>query len=156
MAARYTHAGGVVYRPGPVGPEYLIVEARRSRGTWVLPKGHIEDDETPEETAVREVQEEAGSDARVLERLGKVAFGEVRVAFFLMRHRRVVPADENRRIKWCEFDAACKRLAFEDIQRLLKRAHARLEAENGNGHGIARPRKTAKKAKRAVRKRAVK
>lgn len=130
MPGRYTHAGGVVFRQGPDGPEYLVVEARRSRGTWVLPKGRIEEDETAEETAVREVQEEAGSDARVLGRLGSIAFGDIRVAFFLMRHRRDVPPDENRRVKWCEYEGARKRLTFDDLQRLLKLAHSRI----GNHH----------------------
>lgn len=146
MPGRYTHAGGVVFRHGPDGPEYLIVEARRSPGTWVLPKGHIEDDETAEETAVREVREEAGSEARVLERLGSVAFGDIRVVFFLMRHRRLVPPDENRRVKWCELDSACKRLTFEDIQRLLKRAHARVGTDHAhtrakNGRTVAAKRR---------------
>lgn len=132
MAARYTHAGGVVFRQGRGGPEYLIVEARRSRGVWVLPKGHVEDDETLEETAIREVQEEGGSKAEVIEALGRVAFGDVSVAFFLMRHRRAVRAAEDRRVEWCDYARACRRLAFDDIQRLLRRAHARV-AREGNG-----------------------
>lgn len=149
MASRYTHAGGVVFRPGRTGPEYLIVEARGSRGTWVLPKGHIEDEESPEETAVREVQEEAGSDAQVVEALGRVVFGDVSVAFFLMRHRRAVPADEERRVKWCGYRVAYEQLAFNDIQRMLRRAHARV-GSRANGHGAKRPGKAAaKKRKRA-------
>lgn len=111
---------------GPDGPEYLLVEARRSRGTWVLPKGHIEDDETAEEAAVREVQEEGGSEAGVLQRLGGVEFGSACIAFFLMRHRRSVPQDEKRRVKWCSYEDAATCLGFEDIRRLLKRAHTRI------------------------------
>ena len=45
---RYSHAGGVVARSADGEWEYLLVEARRSRGEWVLPKGHIETGETPE------------------------------------------------------------------------------------------------------------
>jgi 8-oxo-dGTP pyrophosphatase MutT (NUDIX family) len=33
---------------------------------WVLPKGMIEAGETPEETAVREVKEEMGVEARIV------------------------------------------------------------------------------------------
>ncbi|MFN2446181.1 MAG: NUDIX domain-containing protein [Vicinamibacterales bacterium] len=130
MAARYTHAGGVVFRNGPAGLEYLIVEARRSRGTWVLPKGHIEEGETAEETAAREVQEEAGSSARVIERLGRVEFGAATVAFFLMHHLKDVPPDENRRVRWCTYEEVLERVAFDDIRRILKRAQSRI-AKNG-------------------------
>jgi 8-oxo-dGTP pyrophosphatase MutT (NUDIX family) len=126
VASRYTHAGGVVFRESPSGPEYLIVEARRSPGTWVLPKGHIEDGETAEQAAVREVQEEAGSDALVLGRIGSIEFETVRVAFFLMRHRRDVPPDERRRLKWCTCEEAQRRVSFEDIRQLLQKAHVRV------------------------------
>ncbi len=33
--------------------EYLLVEAKGNRDIWVLPKGHIEERETPEAAAVR-------------------------------------------------------------------------------------------------------
>lgn len=38
-------------------------------GKWDLPKGHIEDDETTEEAAVREVQEECGIEAEITKQL---------------------------------------------------------------------------------------
>ena len=70
--------------------EYLLVEARRSR-EWVLPKGHIEPGETPEEAAVREVQEEAGVRAAVVARAGESEYAldgqPVRIIFFLMRYQ---------------------------------------------------------------------
>ena len=70
-----THAGGVVlrYRGGRL-PEYLRVEAQGAPGLWVLPKGHIEADEQPARTAVREVLEESGVWARVHEPLETISF----------------------------------------------------------------------------------
>ena len=56
---RPTHAGGVVAREAGGERRYLLVRASRDPG-WVLPKGHIERGETPEQAAVREVAEEAG------------------------------------------------------------------------------------------------
>lgn len=84
-----THAGGVVlrYRGGRL-PEYLRVEAQGAPGLWVLPKGHIEADEQPARTAVREVLEESGVWARVHEPLETIAFkldgSRVKARFFLM------------------------------------------------------------------------
>lgn len=55
-------AGGVVFnRQGQV----LVLEHRE--GTWVFPKGHIDKGETPLEAALREVEEEAGVTAQVLD-----------------------------------------------------------------------------------------
>lgn len=52
-------AGGVVFNPQ--GDVLLI---RHHDGTWVFPKGHIDAGEDELATALREVQEEAGVDAR--------------------------------------------------------------------------------------------
>ncbi len=63
-----TSAGGlVVDRSGPVARAALIARHdRRGRLVWSLPKGHVEDGETPEDAAVREVEEETGILGRVV------------------------------------------------------------------------------------------
>lgn len=61
-----THAGGIVCRGSGLEKRYLLVQAERDREAWVLPKGHIEAGETPAQTAVREVEEEAGVWAKVV------------------------------------------------------------------------------------------
>jgi 8-oxo-dGTP pyrophosphatase MutT (NUDIX family) len=119
-----THAGGVVVRDSPSGPLYLIVEARREPGVWVLPKGHINDGETPEEAAVREVEEEAGCHATIVEPIGAIRFGDTRVAFFLMKYQHDVPRTESRGLFWGAYDQARERLSFGDTQALLARVHA--------------------------------
>jgi 8-oxo-dGTP pyrophosphatase MutT (NUDIX family) len=53
-----TSAGGVVFRRGPGGTRYLLI--RDPYGNWGLPKGHVEDSESYEEAARREVTEETG------------------------------------------------------------------------------------------------
>src|SRR5215208_6376913 len=57
---RVKQAGGVVYRVGPDGPEFLLVRAKKDPSHWIFPKGHIETGETAAVAAVREVEEEAG------------------------------------------------------------------------------------------------
>ena len=55
LSMRYEAAGGVVFD----GDLVLVLE-RPSRSEFRLPKGHIEDGETAEAAAVREVAEESG------------------------------------------------------------------------------------------------
>lgn len=66
-------AGGVVYRRGEEGIEVVLVGRRRER-LWALPKGKPDGDEVPEETALREVREETGLEARIEQPLGEVAY----------------------------------------------------------------------------------
>ena len=52
-------AGGVVWRRRPGGVEILLVH-RPKYDDWTLPKGKLDDGETPEAAAMREVEEETG------------------------------------------------------------------------------------------------
>ena len=125
---RYSHAGGVVARSADGAWEYLLVEARRSPGEWVLPKGHIEPGETPEAAAVREVEEEAGVRAVVLARAGESEYvldgQSVRIIFFLMRYQGEAAPDEDRACVWRRYEDALRLLRFEDTRRVLMQAHA--------------------------------
>lgn len=69
-------AGGVVIDVHQ-GIARVAVIARRNRAgrvEWCLPKGHLESDETLEQTAVREVTEETGIIGRVLASLGSIDY----------------------------------------------------------------------------------
>ena len=128
----YTHAGGVVYRTSRRGPEYLIVRAKRDPSAWVLPKGHIERGESPEQTAVREVEEEAGCHAAIVAPLGRLVFGNVRTRVYLMRFEYSVPAAEEREVYWGPAHEADARLTFHDTRELLARAHEHVTNPNGD------------------------
>src|SRR5882762_5876694 len=56
---------------------------RRGRLLWSLPKGHIEEGETPEQTAIREVAEETGINGVVVAELGSIDY------WFVTEGRRV-------------------------------------------------------------------
>jgi 8-oxo-dGTP pyrophosphatase MutT (NUDIX family) len=121
-----THAGGVVASLRHGDPIFLLVRARRAPYHWVLPKGHIEAGETPEQTAEREVLEEAGVDAEVVVPIGDVAFHygnqPLRVRYFLMRARGTKTALEDREICWCSPADAERLLEFENAKEIVRRA----------------------------------
>ena len=71
-------AGGLVI--DSTGTKGLLIGRRdlkdqsRERLLWSLPKGHIEEGETPEQAAVREVQEETGIVSEIAKELGVINF----------------------------------------------------------------------------------
>ena len=121
----HTHAGGVVVRQSGDRREFLLVRARRSQA-WVFPKGHVEEGESLEQTAVREVGEEAGVDADVIGEAGVTEFragGErVSAIYFVMRYRGETPINEGRKRRWCAFDEARHRLTYDNLKLLLDAA----------------------------------
>jgi 8-oxo-dGTP diphosphatase len=65
-------AGGIVLRQAK--PPLIAVVRLRKRNEWVLPKGKLDDGETPREAAEREVNEETGHDVVVHEFLGTLVY----------------------------------------------------------------------------------
>ena len=126
--SEYSHAGGIVARIIDGEREYLLVEARRSRGVWVLPKGHIEPGETPEAAAVREVEEEAGVRAAIVAPAGECEFAvdgrSVRILFFLMHYQGEASQSEERALAWRRYEDALSLLHFDNTRRILRQAHA--------------------------------
>jgi len=61
-------AGGVVF----FGNSVLML--KKMNGDWVLPKGKIEENETNEETALREVFEETHVKAKILNYIGDIEY----------------------------------------------------------------------------------
>ena len=70
-----TSAGGFVLAAD--GSPRIAVIGRRNRGgriDWCVPKGHLEGSETIEEAAIREVTEETGLEATIIESLGSIHY----------------------------------------------------------------------------------
>src|SRR5258708_27851493 len=65
-------AGGIVLRQEET-PLIAVVRLRK-RNEWVLPKGKLDDGETPRAAAEREVLEETGHDVSVHEFLGTLVY----------------------------------------------------------------------------------
>ncbi len=79
MIKRIFSAGGIVLKKvskGPKGPKetkVLLTQHSGHKG-WEFPKGHIEIGESSEQAALREVEEEAGVKAEVLEKAGQCQY----------------------------------------------------------------------------------
>lgn len=61
----YRQSGAVPFRLGPDGPEVLLITSRTNK-RWIIPKGVVEPDMTPAESALNEAFEEAGLKGRVV------------------------------------------------------------------------------------------
>ena len=120
-----------------------MLGAIRPRGrkspVWALPKGIIDDGERPEETAIREVEEETGVQGRLVTKLGDVRYvytwaGErvfKVVSFYLVRYSRgrlgeLAPAMrvEVEEAQWLPLDDAPKLLAYKGEREMAEKALA--------------------------------
>ena len=136
-----TSAGGVVFRIGDDGVEVVVI--RTHEGRWQLPKGWIEPDETMEQTAVREVREEAGVDSELVGAIGDVRYSyrstydaepalvHKVVHFFLLRYSGGSTDDHDDEVTEARFvtaEDALRMLAFKDEQRIVGMARDAIEA----------------------------
>jgi 8-oxo-dGTP pyrophosphatase MutT (NUDIX family) len=126
-------AGGVVIRDGEV---LVVVPTRRAaNGSRVLalPKGHLDGDETDEQAAMREVREEGGVAAELIESLGEVRYhyrrrGRLiskRVRFFLFEFTSGSPSDHDHEIedaRWLPMDEAVKQLTYPGEREMVAAA----------------------------------
>ena len=129
-------AGGVVVRAKEGQPFVAVV---RPRGQILaLPKGHPVGDESPAEAARREVHEETGLDAEMVEQLGDVKYWYVRggdrvakvVTFFLFRYRSGSVEDHDHEVEealWIPLAEAPERLSYKGEREMARAALSRLE-----------------------------
>ncbi|MEY3614718.1 MAG: hypothetical protein RL752_626 [Actinomycetota bacterium] len=68
-------AGGLVISESDPGKVALISHRNRGGGEdWCIPKGHVELGENYLQTAIREVREETGIEAKILEKIGEISY----------------------------------------------------------------------------------
>ena len=133
MDALVPQAGALAYVVTGDEPYFLLVTSRSRPDTWVFPKGHIEEGETTERCAQRELLEEAGVAGTVVTALGSVlaemptATGlGAEVHYFLVLEERRGDPQEGRQREWLPYARARARLEYEGTRRMLDAAAAHL------------------------------
>ncbi|HLQ60615.1 MAG TPA: NUDIX hydrolase [Candidatus Acidoferrales bacterium] len=121
-----TAAGGLICRSGPDGDLEVALIHRPDYDDWTLPKGKIDPGETPEQAAVREVEEETGLRCEVLRPAGCILYIDRRgrdkvVCYWVMRPRggRFRPSPEVDRLRWLSQKQAVRQLSYQHDQALL-------------------------------------
>ena len=134
-------AGGVIFRRNKKNEvEILLIQDSKDR--WTIPKGHIEEGETAQETAKREIGEEAGlKDVKILGWLGKIHFRYRRVDKLVLMTTQVYlvkalgDTDKIQKeewmngIKWFGFSDALDAIEYEDIGKLILLAMKKIRQE---------------------------
>jgi 8-oxo-dGTP pyrophosphatase MutT (NUDIX family) len=125
------------------GEVVVIVPVKRGAdGNRVLglPKGHPDGDETPEQAARREVKEEAGVTAELIEELGDVLYDynrhgrdvSKRVTFYLFEYRSGDLGDHDHEIedaRWMPMERAASELTYAGEREMVARALSRLSSD---------------------------
>jgi len=164
---REVSAGGVVLREISGVCNIALIEPRkeespgptdrkRSKAALALPKGLVDPAEEPPATAVREVLEETGIIARVIEKLADIKYMYVRtwgdgervfkiVTFYLLAYEAgdiddIAPEMriEVKRALWVPLEEASGELAYSNERKVLRLAQDYLQSHNGVTHALAR------------------
>jgi 8-oxo-dGTP pyrophosphatase MutT (NUDIX family) len=149
---REISAGGVVVRKLDGQWQVAVIEPRReaapgkTKAVLALPKGIVDAGEKPEQTALREVHEEAGLQAEVLAKLGDIKYTYTRswgdgervfkiVSFYLLRFTggeigAIQPAmkQEVASAQWIPLEEAPRRLAYRGEKDMARKALDHLAA----------------------------
>jgi len=130
---RQFSAGAIVFKDG----EVLVIKNRSIKDMkisfWGFPKGHLEKGESSKDAALREVKEETGIEAEILEKIGESKYvftqnGEKIfkvVNIFSMKYLSGEPKpqlDEIDEVSWMHPQQALKILSFKNDKELLAKA----------------------------------
>ena len=134
---RELSAGGVLFK------DNLVLLIQNPSGVWTFPKGLIEQGETPEKSALREVYEETGVKGEILDYIGEIQYwyqlhGEKifkRVKYYLMKHLEGEPKPswEVKDAKFIPVDTAKRLLKYKGDKEIFEKA---LKLKLKQKHGL--------------------
>lgn len=127
-------SGGVIFRPHNGTIEIGLIALRGGR-IWALPKGRLEEGESLEQAACREVMEETGLIGEVLQRIGEISYWfyakeegvkiHKTVHFYLIRHLRGETNNDSWEVdeaRWWPLDEALKVLTYKSERETVQQA----------------------------------
>jgi 8-oxo-dGTP pyrophosphatase MutT (NUDIX family) len=130
-------SGGVVFRKKGGKTFWLVTRSMASdlypKQVWRLPKGWIDEGETPEEAALREIREEGGVEVKIVKKIETVKYFYIApdkrkvlkfVTFYLTEWIRDLPEGfdgETSEIAWLLFEEAYDTLSFKGEKEVLKK-----------------------------------
>jgi bis(5'-nucleosidyl)-tetraphosphatase len=127
-------AGAIIFKIENKKPYYLLLKGKYKSEYWEFPKGLIEKDEEPKQTALREIKEETGlEDIELIDgynekvtyfyRKGKeIVHKEVILLLAKAKNENVKISYEHANYKWADFEEA-RKLLRENLRRALEKAH---------------------------------
>jgi 8-oxo-dGTP pyrophosphatase MutT (NUDIX family) len=130
-----TSAGAIILREIEGELKIALAHHQRTEKAWVLPKGHVEEGETIEEAALREIHEETGLDnIQLIKHLGSFVRKSTKsnddlvhktihfyLAYALENHQHTAPTDLLfTEVGWFKPTEAIELLPYESDQNFLR------------------------------------
>lgn len=106
-----------------------VLLVKHNIGHWDFPKGHMENNETEEQTALREVKEETNIDVKIINGYRYTIQYCPRenvlkeVVFFIANKMsdKIIPQEsEISEVKWFPIDEAIDKITYEDSKNILR------------------------------------
>lgn len=110
------------------GDKVLLV--RQNKGHWEFPKGHVEENETEMETAIREVKEETNIDVEIISDKRYVIEyvtdkgRDKQVVYFIAKavSKNISRQEcEIQTVEWLKFAEALETITYENTKKLFKK-----------------------------------
>jgi 8-oxo-dGTP pyrophosphatase MutT (NUDIX family) len=133
MTVEATSSGAILFRDTRDRREYLLLKSRP--GDWEFPKGGVENGEELQQTAIREVKEEAGiQDFRLIDGFredydyvfqanGKTIHKTVHLFIAKSYEASAELSHEHNDHQWRDYDQAINTITQDGPREILKEAH---------------------------------
>ena len=137
MTVEAVSAGAILFRDTRGEREYLLLKSRP--GDWEFPKGGVEGGEELQQTAIREVQEEAGIEQfrlvdgfreeydYIFEASGNTIHKTVHLFIAHSFEASAELSNEHRDLQWRDYEQAVNTITQDGPRDIFKRAHAYLD-----------------------------
>ena len=122
--------GAVVYKKEHDNLYYLII--KQSKGHIAFPKGHVEGNETNEETAIREIKEETNIDVLIDNNFKRISTysplkGVIKDVYYYVGTAISDNIKEDHKevekVKWCTYEEALQELTYDVDKKILEKAN---------------------------------